>query len=196
MASGLCFTLGGSGDQMMPLEMLFFERPLSCAAKSANEVLSADSSQENKQPGSSSAAQLVVIPGSSSVAQPVVIPASSNAAQPAEDDGNNEVFMPDEGREEPFTRTSAQPSDDLLLAINSKDGTLEDSVVQLADDVEGSGAEETVEEETLAEDEDAWPVQTFSKTSTLYDDWLHRGPYLYEMDLHNYIRFIQRRAET
>ena len=27
---------------------------------------------------------------------------------------------------------------------------------------------------------------------TTYDDWLHRGPYLYDMDLHNYIRFIQR----
>jgi len=177
---------------MMPLEMLFFERPLSCAAKSANEVLSADSSQEGRQPGSSSAAQPVVTPGSSSAAQLVVIPASSNAAQPAEDDGNNEVFMPDEGREEPFTRTSAQPSDDLLLATNSKDGTLEDSAVQPADDVEGSGAEGTDEEETLAEDEDAWSVQTFSKTTSLYDDWLHRGPYLYEMDLHNYIRFIQR----
>ena len=46
MVSGLCFTLGGSGDQMMPLEMLFFERSLGGAAQSVDEMLSADGSHE------------------------------------------------------------------------------------------------------------------------------------------------------
>ena len=78
----------------MPLEMLFFERPLSCAAKSANEVLSADSSQEGRQPGSSSAAQPVVTPGSSNAAQPVVTPGSSSAAQPVVTPGSSTAAQP------------------------------------------------------------------------------------------------------
>ena len=126
----------------MPLEMLFFQRPSSCAANPANEVLPADSTQESRQPGSDSS-QLFGIPGPSCAAQPDVSPASNSAAQPSEDDGN--------------------------------DG---ESAVQPDDDVEGSGAEKTDEGETNAEAEEAWSVQTFSKTTSLYDDWLHRGPYL------------------
>ena len=57
-------------------------------------------------------------------------------------------------------------------------------------DADGSKAED--EEAADAEDEGAWCAHAFSKTTSIHDDWLHRGPYLYDMDLHNYIRFIQR----
>ena len=53
-------------------------------------------------------------------------------------------------------------------------------------------AEAPEEEEHSGEDEEEVSVHAFSKTTSLHDDWLHRGPYLYEMDLHNYVRCIQR----
>ena len=58
--------------------------------------------------------------------------------------------------------------------------------------VEGPDSEAGGQEAADAEDEGPWCAHAFSKTTSLHDDWLRRGPYLYDMDLHNYIRFIQR----
>ena len=78
--------------------------------------------------------------------------------------------MSDEGSEETLTSRAEQPADD------------DEAARQEAADEKGTGEE----------GEGECSVQAFSKTTSLYDDWLHRGPYLCEMDLHNYIRFIQR----
>lgn len=70
---------------------------------------------------------------------------------------------------------------------------------QFADKAEQLAIDDTMlhaqaEQETADVEEDLhdFSVHALSKTTSLYDDWLHRGPYLYDMDVHNYERFIQR----
>ena len=48
---------------------------------------------------------------------------------------------------------------------------------------DGSGSE--LEEELV--------ISTFNVTTSAHDDWLHRGPFLFDMDFHTYIRFTVRR---
>ena len=137
----------GSGEQVMPLEMLSFQRSLGRAAPPADEMPLADES-----------------PDAATVRR---------AAQPAEAygvDDAEEHILSDEGSEETLTSRAEQPADDDEVAR------------QEAADEKGTGEE----------GEGECSVQAFSKTTSLYDDWLHRGPYLYELDLQNYIRFIQR----
>ena len=42
---------------------------------------------------------------------------------------------------------------------------------------------------TVLEDQE---ICALRETTSPHDDWLHRGPWLYDMDFHNYIRFVSR----
>ena len=53
-------------------------------------------------------------------------------------------------------------------------------------------AEETQQDE---EQEDPWPslsTRALSQTTSAYDDWLHRGPFLHELDFYTYVRYVHR----
>jgi hypothetical protein len=41
----------------------------------------------------------------------------------------------------------------------------------------------------VLDDQEIWALR---ETTSPHDDWLHRGPWLYDMDFHNYIRFVSR----
>ena len=53
--------------------------------------------------------------------------------------------------------------------------------------------------QTLDDDAKAEPfgddleISALEATTSAHDDWLHRGPFLFDMDFHTYIRFTVRR---
>ena len=49
-----------------------------------------------------------------------------------------------------------------------------------------------VSEEDVAEDE-AYQVAALESTTSAHDDWLHRGPHLFALDWHTYMRFTVRK---
>ena len=101
--------------------------------------------------------------GADSVAQPAAAVADS-VAQPATD-GADSVAQP------AADRVTDAAADSLS------------SVVQPDADVS---------EEDVAEDE-AYQVAALESTTSAHDDWLHRGPHLFALDWHTYMRFTVRK---
>ena len=42
-------------------------------------------------------------------------------------------------------------------------------------------------------DEENLDISAFKATTSAHDDWLHRGPFLFDMDFHTYMRFVDRK---
>ena len=50
-----------------------------------------------------------------------------------------------------------------------------------------------VKVEALGDDEaaeEAVDISALSHTTSAHDDWLHRGPFLYDMDFHTYVEYV------
>ena len=75
-----------------------------------------------------------------------------------------------EDREEPVANSVVQPVLDSAAQPVAKDAT----------EHEETNAEETSRTTGLMQ------------TTSAHDDWLHRGPFLYELDFHTYVRYVHR----
>ena len=64
-----------------------------------------------------------------------------------------------------------------------------DDAVQL-DEQTDSAARPEEDAETL---EDNLDISALEATTSAHDDWLHRGPFLFDMDFHTYMRFTDRK---
>ena len=60
-----------------------------------------------------------------------------------------------------------------------------------AKDISNEGAQEALDAEAFEEDLD---VTALDATTSAHDDWLHRGPFLFDLDFHTYIRFTVRKS--
>ena len=95
---------------------------------------------------------------------------------------------------QPAQRSAAQPAEpapeEEAVDDERQSGEEDDEV---ADAMQADCGEDAMHADVRAEEiEDENPIQAFAQTTSVHDDWLHRGPYLYDMDIHTYIRFIQR----
>ena len=52
------------------------------------------------------------------------------------------------------------------------------------------------DEHVLSDDENQQETVTFQETTSPHDDWLHRGPYLFELDFYTYITFVMRKPRA
>ena len=53
---------------------------------------------------------------------------------------------------------------------------------------------ETLDDGARAEPfEEDLDISALEATTSAHDDWLHRGPFLFDMDFHTYIRFTVRK---
>ncbi|MEC7710556.1 MAG: hypothetical protein VX902_07260 [Planctomycetota bacterium] len=53
---------------------------------------------------------------------------------------------------------------------------------------------DTIQESSFENsDTEAYEISALEATTSAHDDWLHRGPFLFDMDFHTYMRFTVRR---
>ena len=118
---------------------------------------------------------------------------SSSAAQPASSSCAAQLAAA--APSSSGTRDSAEPpvsqepdTDDVVpVACGS-------SAADALDDEAGSSAQHPVREEGGNPDDlmDTIEITTLTNTTSIYDDWLHRGPFLADFDLHTYVAHILR----
>ena len=81
--------------------------------------------------------------------------------------------------EDTNTDSAAQPGESEGMAdINNED-------VQQASETLDDGVKAEAFEEGLE-------IKALEATTSIHDDWLHRGPFLFDMDFHTYLRFTVR----
>ena len=120
----------------------------------------------------------------SSAAQPAVaVPSSSSAGDSAEQFGGQ---PPDMDEEE-------------IAADGSAVEALDDGAASPEQHAEPHGRSSpfigtSLQEEGGNPDElmDNVEITTLTNTTNGYDDWLHRGPFLFDFDLHTYVSYVQR----
>ena len=93
---------------------------------------------------------------------------TDSAARPA---GSSGIEMDTDG--------AAQPAD-----ASPTDGAVQPG--ECNDDAEQSGEDAEGFEESL-------DITALEATTSAHDDWLHRGPFLFDMDFHTYMRFTVRK---
>ena len=99
-------------------------------------------------------------------------------------------------------QVNAEPHDRSVHSGSSDAGTISHDDI----DPEGSDLEESDPEGSTAEvpelievdnaadcAQDDLNITAFEATTSAHDDWLHRGPFLFEMDFHTYMRFAVRK---
>ena len=62
-------------------------------------------------------------------------------------------------------------------------------------DVDPATENTEVKVEALSDEEaaeEAADISALSHTTSAHDDWLHRGPFLYDMDFHTYVTYVNR----
>ena len=108
--------------------------------------------------------------------QPDVLPhLHDNAAEPADSSSNSQQS---EAHEESCNDVSSQGS---CAAAGDDTDVLQ---VPLDVKVEAFSDDEHVEETV--------DISALSHTTSAHDDWLHRGPFLYDLDFHTYVEYVHR----
>ena len=107
-----------------------------------------------------------------------------------------------EDEETDIADSVAQPAADVPDSVAQPATDVADSVAQpAADRVTDAAADSLssvvqpdadVSEDEVAEEE-AYDVSALQSTTSAHDDWLHRGPHLFALDWHTYMRFTVRK---
>jgi hypothetical protein len=130
--------------------------------------------------------------------QPVVItvsPPEDSAAPPVEPQVNAELH--DESAHSSSTDASTIPNDD----IDPEGDQADPEADQAGEMIDPAGypigseqARELIECDTAADcAQDELDITALEATTSAHDDWLHRGPFLFNVDFHTYMRFAVRR---
>ena len=70
----------------------------------------------------------------------------------------------------------------------------ESEVIGENNNIDTQQASETLDDDAKAEPlEEELNITALEATTSAHDDWLHRGPCLFDMDFHTYIRFTVRK---
>ena len=78
------------------------------------------------------------------------------------------------------TESAVQPGESEVIAENSN--------------IDAQQASQTLDDDAKAEPlEKELVITALEATTSAHDDWLHRGPFLFDMDFHTYIRFTVRK---
>jgi len=93
-----------------------------------------------------------------------------------------ETAAPEEGRGE--SSSAAQPANQADNEADSVEQVLEPAAPIV------DGLRDNSEDE---EEEETFDISSFEATTSAHDDWLHRGPFLFDMDFHTYMRFTVRK---
>lgn len=105
-----------------------------------------------------------------------------SAAHPAGEEGAaGSAAQPAEGGDTPGGAAQLPPAGSTPVGTvqPAEEEEARDDAAQLAED--GEGAEE-----------DEMGFQALRETTSPHDDWLHRGPFLFDLDVHTYVRFVHR----
>ena len=118
-----------------------------------------------------------------SAVQPVAVQADDcdpdSAAPPVEPQVNAELH--DESVHSSSSDAGTIPNDD----IDPEGRDLEES------DIVAEQVPELIEGDTAADcAQDELDITAFEATTSAHDDWLHRGPFLFDMDFHTYMRLL------
>ena len=127
-------------------------------------------------------------------------PAASSLEAPSHDTAHDDANSCDSDQpQDPLQGDSdhnSEPGPEAPLADNAEQPAPEEesSAAQPAPDTRQGGDNQEPTEET--DEETPLLVTGLEFTTSAHDDWLHRGPFLYDLDFHTYIRCVCRKARA
>ena len=164
----VCFSTSDTGRA----EVIVDRDGEKCGTESALQPVPLQSDAENKQDdvqSNASEGDNILNDSEASNASIVDDAEFSGAVQPAELSGM-----------EVDTESAVRPTESEAIAKNT--------------DIDAQQPSETLDDDAKAEPlEEELVITALQATTSVHDDWLHRGPFLLDMDFHTYIRFTVRK---
>ena len=111
-------------------------------------------------------------------------------------ENNEEEVQSNTSEEDHILNDSDAPDDSHLNDANTSSAVRPGDSEDIAEDnkKDAQQASETLDDNANAEPlEKDLDIAALDATTSAHDDWLHRGPFLFDMDFHTYIRFTVRK---
>ena len=91
--------------------------------------------------------------------------------------------------------SSAEPAEFPSIHMDTVSGVIASDSLRSEDDGVADQQADTApgSREDVEALEETFDITALEATTSAHDDWLHRGPFLFDMDFHTYMRFTVRK---